>query len=231
MKNYFYKFFDFYPYRKQRIILSLICRKTKNELKNGFIERYFLIIISVIPFISYVTLIRSLKNKDVYKIIEIAQLILILFLLTLNILQSENYVLKILSIVFAIYILIDLSSILFGVIFLTRYKFYKFPYSFNRSILMLCINYIQIIICFSIFYLASNSIAATTCHRQIFLNNSFDSLYFSLVTITTLGYGDFTPVDSLGKYLVILQLFFGFIFIVVIINRFMNIRNHKNERD
>ena len=119
MKNYFSKYFDFYPYRKQRIIISLICRRTINELKYGFIERGFLFIISVIPFISYITLIRSLKNKDVYKIIEASQLILIIILLILNTFQVESYVIEIFSILFAIYILIDLSSILFGVIFLT----------------------------------------------------------------------------------------------------------------
>jgi voltage-gated potassium channel Kch len=47
------------------------------------------------------------------------------------------------------------------------------------------------------------------------MNNRTDALYFSLVTIVTLGYGDFTPVDKYVKWIVMSEiisagiLFFG----------------------
>ncbi len=36
-----------------------------------------------------------------------------------------------------------------------------------------------------------------------------DSLYFTVVTITTVGYGDFAPQTDLGKLITVLYLFLG----------------------
>jgi drug/metabolite transporter (DMT)-like permease len=41
--------------------------------------------------------------------------------------------------------------------------------------------------------------------------------YFSVVTITTLGYGDLTPATNLGRSLVIMETLFGQIFLVVLV--------------
>lgn len=46
----------------------------------------------------------------------------------------------------------------------------------------------------------------------------FDAIYFSFVTITTLGYGDFEPTSFATKGLVISQLIVGIIIIAVGIN-------------
>ena len=40
-------------------------------------------------------------------------------------------------------------------------------------------------------------------------NSSIDAIYFSYVTITTLGYGDFSPVSDCAKYVVLFQLSSG----------------------
>ena len=50
-------------------------------------------------------------------------------------------------------------------------------------------------------------------------DNFIDVLYFSAVTITTLGYGDLSPKIWVGKSLVILELFVGLILIVVTVQR------------
>ncbi len=46
-----------------------------------------------------------------------------------------------------------------------------------------------------------------------------DILYFSFVTITTLGYGDITPVSRLAQSLAIIQAFVGQIYIAIVIAR------------
>ncbi|GAL18026.1 potassium channel protein [Vibrio maritimus] len=46
-------------------------------------------------------------------------------------------------------------------------------------------------------------------------NNIFDAIYFSGVTITTLGYGDYSPQHWLPKLLVVQQVLVGFTLIVV----------------
>ncbi|MBU1260009.1 MAG: potassium channel family protein [Planctomycetes bacterium] len=53
-----------------------------------------------------------------------------------------------------------------------------------------------------------------------------NSIYFSFVTITTLGYGDFRPISWIAKFLVISQLIAGIFMIVIGLNRVIG--NNKN---
>jgi len=39
--------------------------------------------------------------------------------------------------------------------------------------------------------------------------NYFNSLYFTVITLTTIGYGDFVPVTPLGKMFTIIYVFLG----------------------
>ena len=47
--------------------------------------------------------------------------------------------------------------------------------------------------------------------------------YFSFVTMTTLGYGDITPVTDLARALVIFQTIMGQIFLVVVVARVVSL--------
>lgn len=60
-------------------------------------------------------------------------------------------------------------------------------------------------ILFAILYIALSS------HFKGLSSNFLESLYFSVVTFTTLGYGDVTPCDDLGRILVILEVVIGYI--------------------
>ena len=46
----------------------------------------------------------------------------------------------------------------------------------------------------------------------------FDYIYFSIVTLTSLGFGDFVPGSLLGKALTAIEVFFGFIMLGVFVN-------------
>ena len=46
------------------------------------------------------------------------------------------------------------------------------------------------------------------------LNGFFDALYFSGVTITTLGYGDIAPLHMLSRLMVILEVFSGLLIVL-----------------
>ena len=76
--------------------------------------------------------------------------------------------------------------------------------------------------CFT--YLFSLIYYAIAWERQIFReitnagDTSFiDCFYFSVITATTLGYGDLSPADSLIKCLSVLEVSFGTIFIAAIL--------------
>jgi voltage-gated potassium channel len=45
------------------------------------------------------------------------------------------------------------------------------------------------------------------------INTFFDAIYFSIVTLTTVGFGDITPVSTYGRFITILIIVSGIIFI------------------
>lgn len=63
-------------------------------------------------------------------------------------------------------------------------------------------------------------------HNQPFFAKFFDLLYFSIVTFTTVGYGDIFPVGKTVKLLTILEMATAFITIVFIISRYT--KNQSN---
>jgi len=56
-----------------------------------------------------------------------------------------------------------------------------------------------------------------------------DMLYFSLVTILTLGYGDIVPVNGFAKMITVMEAFFGAFFIAILVARLVSLG--PDERD
>ncbi len=62
--------------------------------------------------------------------------------------------------------------------------------------------------------------------KALGLTSSFiDSIYLSLVTITTLGFGDITPTTSLGKLVVSSQALFGILVLGLLLNSLSHARS------
>lgn len=91
----------------------------------------------------------------------------------------------------------------------------------NRSLLLLIINYFEMVIGFAALYLSTGSVVSISGQP---LTGLLDALYFSLVTISTLGFGDFIPHLAIGKKLVIIETLLGFIFVVLVVATFVNWR-------
>ena len=87
------------------------------------------------------------------------------------------------------------------------------PRSYRRSMLLLFLNYLEIIFDFGVIYASSN------CFNKPF-EEWFDPVYFSFITSASIGYGDFYPVTTIGKFLVSCQSVVFLIFVVVFLNFF-----------
>jgi hypothetical protein len=78
--------------------------------------------------------------------------------------------------------------------------------SYRRSIFLAGLLYIEAAIWFaSLYRLYAESFTCT----NVSLTVPLKALYFSVVTITTLGYGDVSASDSLGFFMVIAEAFSG----------------------
>jgi len=53
-----------------------------------------------------------------------------------------------------------------------------------------------------------------------FCYDLIDSLYFSFITITTIGYGDISPVTTIGQFIIIMQSIGGILLIALSLNMF-----------
>lgn len=62
------------------------------------------------------------------------------------------------------------------------------------------------------------------------VESSIDYLYFSFVTMTTLGFGDISPVTEIARSLVSLQALVGQFYMAILVARLVAIQIHDSER-
>ncbi len=129
----------------------------------------------------------------------------------------------------AIYLMAEMVVTTLCVQFVDRYMSHWGVTSPNRSIMLLFLGYAELILGFAILYLAFGGIekneSCLKCLEGVepeTLTESFDALYFSLVTITTLGYGEWVPTDGPSKWLVVIEVSFGILLIVLMLSAFVN---------
>ena len=87
------------------------------------------------------------------------------------------------------------------------------PRSYRRNILMLFLNYMEISLCFAVIYAGMHLLGDKPL-------NVMDYIYFSIVTSTTIGYGDMHPVTQTGQLMVCIQAVMVVAFIVLFLNFF-----------
>lgn len=75
-------------------------------------------------------------------------------------------------------------------------------------------SYLELVIDFSILYLLLPA-TSTMWTNEVYLESITDALYFSGVTITTLGYGDISPEHWWPQFLTVYEVFCGFTLLIV----------------
>ena len=126
------------------------------------------------------------------------------------------------QVIFKIFVIWIIASSLLcplRILFVDRYtkKPWK-PHSFNRSLILLLVNYLEIVTGFAYMYVHYGLVGHSSCSNPI--TNTLEALYFSMVTITTLGYGDIHPFSSWGYVCSIIEPLMGIILLVVVIGLF-----------
>jgi uncharacterized membrane protein len=87
--------------------------------------------------------------------------------------------------------------------------------------------YVLIAIAFAGIYGGVNDVEPRGFFAQEIVPNNVDFLYFSFVTITTVGYGDLTAGTSTGRVLVTFEAVIGQIFLVTLVARLVSLYGNK----
>jgi hypothetical protein len=108
---------------------------------------------------------------------------------------------------------------------------YKSP-ALIRSLLNTIWHYLEIAIAFSVFYLActyflGDKFAADSSCSNI-ETGFWNAIYYSFVTIATIGFGDFSPQTQIGRILVIGESITGLFLLVIVLQRSMSAGPEKS---
>jgi hypothetical protein len=117
---------------------------------------------------------------------------------------------------FAIFIVVDLYILVVLVEMALRskrdqWRIFELPHRI-WSIPLLFFLLVAVVCSFANLYLQSGSVK----NNGSVLTDGGDAVYFSVVTITTLGYGDFVPTEPKSRRLVIYELGSGFLLLLFI---------------
>lgn len=97
----------------------------------------------------------------------------------------------------------------------------------RRLLLIALFNYVEVAFWFAVLY----RITSTSFASNIPLSSRSTALYYSLVTMVTLGYGDITPTDRIGVGLVITHIIVGTFLSLIILARFVGALPIAREKD
>ncbi len=87
-------------------------------------------------------------------------------------------------------------------------------------ILSILIDFLIIILAYGAIYFSIFNINNNTFAKSLTI---FDSVYFSFITISTVGYGDIAPTNVLSKALVVSEIIVGYTFLVIVFAVYINV--------
>jgi hypothetical protein len=139
---------------------------------------------------------------DSYVLLKVAFPLLIL----INHWQNNYFILTVM-----VYVMLETVLYIPTLIFAS--DLFSKPRSYKRSMLLLFFNYIEMVFAFGVLYSCNDYLNKPFTHW-------FDAVYFSTVTSSTIGFGDFYPVKTFGKFLVSVQSMLVLLYVVLFLNFF-----------
>ncbi len=109
-----------------------------------------------------------------------------------------------------VYFLVETFIHLMHLVFLS--DIHSVAVSYRRSLLLLALHYAEVVFDFAVFYAAFDILTRPA--------DAISALYFSVVAMTTVGFGDICARTPQGQFVVIAQLVICVVFVVVFINYF-----------
>jgi hypothetical protein len=202
--------------KENYIILSCIKNILKYLNQLGIIEIFhrFICVCLKYPFYKWNFLKsdkimrKNLQNdKDILIILSLLVLLILLF--------SPFYQYSWRQSIVSFFIIWRLAEILvyqLSVIFLSKGNGIT-SVSFPRSIALFLINVSEVITVYAILYLSLGAIGY--CYNNQEIQKPFEALYFSIITISTTGFGDIIPINRCGRILVFSEIAVGILLLVI----------------
>jgi hypothetical protein len=78
-----------------------------------------------------------------------------------------------------------------------------------------------------LYRLDPNAFVFTLSSKSGFSMNGFTSLYFSFITLSTLGYGDIVPVAQVARMLAMVEAMFGMFYMALLVARLVSLYSSK----
>jgi hypothetical protein len=187
------------------------------------IEKIFRLLLALSQFISPGTYIKQVFGKKGIAAQEFAMDIFVVFKVVFPVLILMNDWQRN-PVVFFIIMWFMIDTCLYVPTLIFASDIFSKPRSYRRSMLLVFLNYIETVLAFGVIY------ASATKFNKPF-EHWFDSIYFSFVTSATVGYGDYYPVNEMGKFWVSAQTMVVIMFVVLFLNFFSNKVENKGYFD
>jgi hypothetical protein len=98
--------------------------------------------------------------------------------------------------------------------------------SFIRALINTIWHYAEMTLIFGVCYLACSYFFGdrftSNCEAPSILSQFINAMYFSFVSLATIGYGDFSPQTQISKVLVMIEGFVGLFLLVIVLQRAMS---------
>ncbi|GAQ49470.1 potassium channel protein [Flavobacterium psychrophilum] len=185
----------FNPIEKRILNIRSIWNNDHQE-DNG-IEKIFRLFLSISQllfpgiYIKYFANKKGSEYQDLALDVYILAKVMFPFMILINEWQHNIYIIFVMT-----YVLLETVLYIPTLIFAS--DLFSRPRSYKRSMLLLFFNYMEIVLAFAVLYSCGNYLNKDFTHW-------FDALYFSIITSSSIGYGDFYPVTIFGKFLVSMQ--------------------------